>query len=83
MVTEYGGLRPNIERLKLPSQRHVIDLWQRVDQSLPATLLQWFRTLPIHQDLPCTNTSYVRVQRFPQTQIDSALLRDKGLCTQK
>ena len=30
-----------------------------------------------------TSTTQVRVQRFPQTQIDSALLPDKGLCTNR
>ena len=84
LVTEYGGLRPTIECLKLrTTQRHVIDLWQRVYQSLPTILLQWFRAPPLHQDLPCTNTTHIRVQRFPQTQIDSALLPDKGLCTNR
>ena len=47
------------------------------------TLLQWFRAPPLYQDLPCTNTTHIRVQRFPQTQIDSALLPDKGLCTNR
>ena len=84
LVTEYGGLRPSIERLKLrPLQRHVLDLWQRIYQSLPATLLQWFRAPPLHHDLPCTNTMHIRVRRFPQTQIDSALLPDRGLCTSR
>ena len=84
LVTEYGGLRPSIECLKLrPPQRHVLDLWQRIYQSLPATLLQWFRAPPLHHDLPCTNTTHIRVQRFPQTQIDSALLPDRGLCTSR
>ena len=84
LVTEYGGLRPSIECLKLrPPQRHVLDLWQRIYQSLPATLLQWFRAPPLHHDLPCTNTMHIRVQRFPQTQIDSALLPDRGLCTSR
>ena len=82
LVTEYGGLRPTIECVKLRTlQRHVLDLWQRIYHSLPATLLQWFRAPPLHQDLPCTDTKHIRVQRFPQTQIDSALLPDKGLCT--
>ena len=58
-------------------------LWQRIYQSLPTTLLQWFRAPPLHQDLPCTNTTHIRVQRFPQTQIDSALLPEKGLCTNR
>ena len=84
LVTEYGGLRPTIECLKLQTtQRHVIDLWQRVYQSLPTILLQWFRAPPLHQDLPCTNTTHIRAQRFPQTQIDSALLPDEGLCTNR
>ena len=84
LVTEYGGLRPSIECLKLrPLQRHVLDLWQRIYQSLPATLLQWFRAPPLHHDLPCTNTMHIRVRRFPQTQIDSALLPDRGLCTSR
>ena len=48
-------MRPSIECLKLrPPQRHVLDLWQRIYQSLPATLLQWFRAPPLHHDLPCT-----------------------------
>ena len=84
LVTEYGGLRPSIECLKFRTpQRHILDLWQRVYLSLPATLLQWFRAPPLHHDLPCTNTTHIRVQRFPQTQIDSALLPDKGLCTNR
>ena len=84
LVTEYGGLRPSIECLKHRTlQRHILDLWQRIYQSLPATLLQWFHAPPLHQDLPCTHTTHVRVQRFPQTQVDSALLPDKGLCTNR
>ena len=82
LVTEHGGLRPNIECLQpRTAQRHVMDLWQRVYHSLPATLLPWFRAPPLHQDLPCTSTTQVRVQRFPRTHIDSALLPDKGLRT--
>ena len=84
LVTEYGRLRPSIECLKVrPPQRHVLDLWQRIYQSLPATLLQWFQAPLLHHDLPCTNTEHIRVQRFPHTQIDSALLPDKGLCTNR
>ena len=84
VVTEYGGLRPSIECLKHRTlQRHILDLWQRIHQSLPATLLQWFHAPPLHQGSPCTNTTHVRVQRFPQTQVDSALLPDKGLCTNR
>ena len=82
LVTEHGGLRPTIECLKLRSlQSHARDLWQRVYQSLPATLLQCFRAPPIQQDLPCTDTTHIKVQRFPRTQIDSALLPEKGLST--
>ena len=84
LIAEYGGLRPIIECLKLRTvQRHAIDLWQRVYQSLPTILLHWFRAPPLQQDLPCTNTTHIRVQRFPPTQIDSALLPDKGLCTNR
>ena len=84
LVTEHGGLRPNIECLQLrTAQRHVMDLWQRIYHSLPATLLPWFRAPPLHQDLPCASATQVRVQRFPQTQIDSALLPDKGLSTNR
>ena len=68
LVTEHGGLRPNIECLQLrTAQRHVMDLWQRIYHSLPATLLPWFRAPPLHQDLPCASATQVRVQRFPQT----------------
>ena len=82
IVTENGGLRPVIECLRERSpQQHIQDLWQRIYQSLPATLLQRFRAPPFQQDLPCTDSTRVQVQRFPRTQLDSALLPEKGLCT--
>lgn len=34
-------------------------------------------------DSPCTHTTHVRIQRFPETQLESALLPDKGLCTNR
>ena len=82
IVTEYGGLRPNITCVKVkPIPAHALDLWQRTYQSLPATQLAWFKAPPMQADLHCTSTSFIRVQRFPQTQLESALLPDKGLST--
>ena len=66
-----------------PIPAHALDLWQRTYQSLPATQLAWFRAPPAQADLHCTSTSFIRIQRFPQTQLESALLPDKGLCTTK
>ena len=84
IVTEYGGLRPNIECVKVRAiSGHALDLWQRTYQSFPATLLAWFRPPPTQADLHCTSTAHIRVQRFPQTQLEAALLPDKGLCTTK
>ena len=74
LVTEYGGLRPNITCVKVRSiSAHALDLWQRTYQSFPATQLAWFRAPPAQADLHCTSTSDIRIQRFP----------DKGLCTTK
>ena len=84
IVTEYGGLRPNITCVRVkPIPAHALDLWQRTYQSLPATQLAWFRAPPAQADLHCTSTSFIRIQRFPPTQLESALLPDKGLCTTK
>lgn len=84
MVTEYGGLRPTIECVKIRTiPGHALDLWQRIYQSLPATLLASFRAPPSQADLRCTSTTHVRIQRFPQTQLEAALLPDKSLCTTK
>ena len=84
IVREYGGLRPNIECVKVRAiSGHALDLWQRTCQSFPATLLAWFRAPPTQADLHCTSTAYIRVQRFPQTQLEAALLPHKGLCTTK
>ena len=84
IVTEYGGLRPHITCVKVRSiSAHALDLWQRTYQSLPSTQLGRFRAPPAQADLHCTSTSYIRIQRFPQTQLESALLPDKGLCTSK
>ena len=84
IVTEYGGLRPIIECVEVRAiSGHAMDLWQRTYQSLPATLLASFRAPPTQADLQCTSTAHVRIQRFPQTQLESALLPDKGLCTTK
>ena len=44
LVTEYGGLRPNIACVRHCSiSHHVLDLWQRIYSSLPSTLLTHFR----------------------------------------
>ena len=84
IVTEYGGLRPNITCVKVKSiSAHALDLWQRTYQSLPATQLAWFRAPPVQADLHCTSTAAISVRRFPQTQLESALLPDRGLCTTK
>ena len=84
LVTEHGGLRPTIECLRERSvQNHARDLWHRIYHSLPATLLQAFRAPPIQHDLPCTDTRNIKAQRFPRTQVDSALLPEKGLCTMR
>lgn len=82
LVAEHGGLQPVIVCAKVRSiSHHAMDLWQRTYRSLPATMLHYFRAPPLQADLPCTHTVHIRIQRFPQTQLESALLPDKGLCT--
>ena len=82
LVTEYGGLRPNIACVRHCSiSHHVLDLWQRIYSSLPSTLLNHFRAPPQPSSTACTDSTKIRTQRFPAVVLEAALLPPKGLAT--
>ena len=82
LVTEYGGLRPNIACVRHCSiSHHVLDLWQRIYSSLPSTLLNHFRAPPQPSSTACTDSTKIRTQRFPAVLLEAALLPPKGLAT--
>ena len=82
LVTEYGGLRPNIACVRhCKISHHVLDLWQRIYSSLPSTLLNHFRAPPQPSSIACTDSTKIRVQRFPAVVLEAALLPPKGLAT--
>ena len=57
-----------------------LDLWQRVYRSLPSTLLRHFRAPPQASEVPCVDSTKIRLQRFPTVALESALFPAKGLC---
>ena len=66
LVTECGGLRPNILCVhNCKVSHHVLDLWQRIYSSLPSTLLRNFRAPPQSSSMACTDSTKIRLQRFP------------------
>ena len=82
LVTEYGGLRPNIVCVRhCKISHHALDLWQRIYSSLPSTLLNHFRAPPQPSSIACTDSTKIRVQRFPAVVLEAALLPPKGLAT--
>ena len=82
LVTEYGGLRPDIACLRHCSiSHHVLDLWQRIYSSLPSTLINHFRAPPQPSSTACTDSTKIRTQRFPAVLLEAALLPPKGLAT--
>ena len=82
LVTEYGGLRPNIACVRHCSiSHHVLDLWQRIYSSLPSTLINLFRAPPQPSSTACTDSTKIRTQRFPAVLLEAALLPPKGLAT--
>ena len=82
LVTEYGGLRPNIVRVRhCKISHHALDLWQRIYSSLPSALLNHFRAPPQPSSIACTDSTKIRVQRFPAVVLEAALLPPKGLAT--
>ena len=82
LVTEYGGLRPNIACVRHCSiSHHVLDLWQRIYSSLPSALLNHFRAPPQPSGTACTDSTKIRTQRFPAVVLEAALLPPKGLAT--
>ena len=82
LVTEYGGLRPDIACARNRSvSHHVLDLWQRIYQSLPSTLLRYFRAPPQAGNASCIDSTKIRLQRFPTVVLESALFPPKGLTT--
>ena len=82
LVTEYGGLRPNIACVRhCRISHHVLDLWQRIYSSLPSTLLNHFRAPPQPSSTACTDSTKIRTQRFPAVVLEAALLPPKGLAT--
>ena len=82
LVTECGGLRPNILCVhNRKVSHHVLDLWQRIYSSLPSTLLRSFRAPPQSSSIACTDSTKIRLQRFPAVVLEAALLPSKGLAT--
>ena len=82
LVTECGGLRPNILCVHNRTvSHHVLDLWQRIYSSLPSTLLRNFRAPPQSSSIACTDSTKIRLQRFPAVVLEAALLPSKGLAT--
>ena len=82
LVTECGGLRPNILCVhNRKVSHHVLDLWQRIYSSLPSTLLRTFRAPPQPSSSACTDSTKIRLQRFPAVVLEAALLPSKGLAT--
>ena len=82
LVTEYGGLRPDIACVRHCSiSHHVLDLWQRIYSSLPSTLINHFRAPPQPSSTACTDSTKIRTQRFPAVLLEAALLPPKGLAT--
>ena len=82
LVTEYGGLRPNIACVRhCRISHHALDLWQRIYSSLPSTLLNHFRAPPQPSSTACTDSTKIRTQRFPAVVLEAALLPPKGLAT--
>ena len=76
LVTEYGGLRPNIACVRHCSiSHHVLDLWQRIYSSLPSTLLNHFRAPPQPSSTACTDSTKIRTQRFPAVLLEADLQR--------
>ena len=82
LVTECGGLRPDISCAHNRTvSHHVLDLWQRIYLSLPSTLLRYFRAPPQSSSTACTDSTKIRLQRFPMVVLEAALLPPKGLAT--
>ena len=82
LVTECGGLRPDISCVRNRKvAHHVLDLWQRIYLSLPSTLLRNFRAPPQSSSTACTDSTKIRLQRFPAVVLEAALLPPKGLAT--
>ena len=82
LVTECGGLRPNIRCVhNRKVSHHVLDLWQRIYSSMPSTLLRTFRAPPQSSSSACTDSTKIRLQRFPAVVLEAALLPSKGLAT--
>ena len=82
LVTEYGGLRPNIDCVRHRAiSHHVLDLWQRTYHSLPSTVLRYFRAPPQAGNASCLDSTKIRLQRFPTVELESALFPPKGLIT--
>ena len=82
LVTECGGLRPNILCVhNRKVSHHVLDLWQRIYSSTPSTLLRTFRAPPQPSSNACTDSTKIRLQRFPAVVLEAALLPSKGLAT--
>ena len=82
LVTECGGLRPDISCVhNRKVAHHVLDLWQRIYLSLPSTLLKNFRAPPHSSNTACTDSTKIRLQRFPTVVLEAALLPPKGLAT--
>ena len=82
LVTECGGLRPNISCVhNRKVSHHVLDLWQRIYSSIPSTLLRTFRAPPQSSSTACTDSTKIRLQRFPAVVLEAALLPSKGLAT--
>ena len=48
-----------------------LDLWQRVYRSLPSTLLRHFRAPPQASEVPCVDSTKIRLQRFPTVALES------------
>ena len=82
LVTECGGLRPDISCVHNRTiSHHVLDLWPRIYLSLPSTLLRYFRAPPQSSSTSCTDSTKIRLQRFPTVVLEAALLPPKGLAT--
>ena len=81
LVTECGGLRPNILCVhNRKVSHHVLDLWQRIYSSMPS-MLRTFRAPPQSSRSACTDSTKIRLQRFPAVVLEAALLPSKGLAT--
>ena len=59
----------------------MLDLWQRIYSSMPSTLLRTFRAPPQSSRSACTDSTKIRLQRFPAVVLEAALLPSKGLAT--